>query len=322
MNISELGTSEEKARFNNLALTYGTIFNTTGWAALFGDRTKCYGIYNRGKEVIGGFSAYQEKRLGLSIYRNPPYTPAIGPFMEVTAENPVSVMDTVKEVLTSVAGFMESQPYAVISCSLNCGIRDVQPFIWKKFKVTPYFTYIIDLANTVDILWKKMSGERRKNVSKGIKDGLMTRSIDDLGVIKTLVMKSFKRQGKRPYERYLDRIFFDFATKDNSFAFATFAGDVPIASVFCVYDRNSAYYLAGGFDSERKHHGAGAMAMWEAIKFAKNLGLRFFDFEGSMSPQIEKYFRGFGGSLTPYYQINKAKLPLEVILKFYKREFF
>jgi hypothetical protein len=64
------------------------------------------------------------------------------------------------------------------------------------------------------------------------------------------------------------------------------------------------------------------MAMWAAIKFAKDLGLRSFDFEGSISPDIEKYFRGFGGTLTPYYQINKAKLPLEFILKLYKREYF
>ena len=62
--------------------------------------------------------------------------------------------------------------------------------------------------------------------------------------------------------------------------------------------------------------------MWEAIKFAKKLGIKYFDFEGSMVPQIERYFRGFGGKLTPYYRINKAKLPLEILLKFYRRELF
>jgi len=41
-----------------------------------------------------------------------------------------------------------------------------------------------------------------------------------------------------------------------------------------------------------------------------------------MIPQIKKYFRGFGGKLTPYYRINKAKLPIEILLKFFKREVF
>jgi hypothetical protein len=62
--------------------------------------------------------------------------------------------------------------------------------------------------------------------------------------------------------------------------------------------------------------------MWESVKHAKDLGLRYFDFEGSMVPQIETYFRGFGGRLTPYYRINRASLPIEIILKFFKRRLF
>jgi hypothetical protein len=34
-----------------------------------------------------------------------------------------------------------------------------------------------------------------------------------------------------------------------------------------------------------------------------------FDFEGSMHEQIEKFYRGFGGELVPYYSIYKANLP-------------
>lgn len=62
--------------------------------------------------------------------------------------------------------------------------------------------------------------------------------------------------------------------------------------------------------------------MLRITKHAKNLGLKYFDFERSMIPQIERYFRGFGGQLTPYYRINKAKLPFEILLKFFKRESF
>ena len=44
-------------------------------------------------------------------------------------------------------------------------------------------------------------------------------------------------------------------------------------------------------DSKNKHHGAGALSMWGAIKCAKDLGIKYFDFEGSMVAQIERYFR-------------------------------
>ena len=167
-----------------------------------------------------------------------------------------------------------------------------------------------------------MSEERRRNVRKAIKDGLIVKQVDDFGIVKFLILKTFSRQKMTVSENHLDKIFLEFAAKENSFAFVTFAKEKPIAATFCIYDKDTAYYLLGGYDYETKHHGAGASAMWEAIKYTKKLGLKYFDFEGSMVPQIERYFRGFGGQLTPYYRINKAKLPLEILLKFFKRELF
>ena len=54
--------------------------------------------------------------------------------------------------------------------------------------------------------------------------------------------------------------------------------------------------------------------MWEAIKFTKEeLGLNQFDFEGSMVPPIELFFRKFGGKLTPYYTVSLTKLSVKLL---------
>ena len=57
--------------------------------------------------------------------------------------------------------------------------------------------------------------------------------------------------------------------------------------------------------------------MWKAIKFSKEeLGLAEFDFEGSMVPQIEQFFRKFGGILTPYYSVVWEKpFPISVRMR-------
>jgi hypothetical protein len=321
MKIARLDENDVEA-FDKLALNHGTIFNTSDWIKLFNKGISRHGIYNKGNELIGGFITYQEKKFGLSFYRNPPYTPEVGPFLRIDASNPVSVMDLWKETLTLTSNYLDKLPYSVISLSLNKNVLDMQPFIWDKFKVIPGYTYIIDLSMSLDEILKRMSNERRKNINKGLKDGLLVKEINNYEVIKSLAIQTFSRQDMEVNESYLNRILFKFANRINSFAFGTFANDKPIACTFCVYDKNSAYYLIGGYDNENKHHGAGALSMWEAIKYSKKIGLRAFDFEGSMVPQIERYFRGFGGQLTPYYRINKAKLPLEILLKFYKREMF
>ena len=321
MKILEIAQDQE-AGFEELAMSYGTVFNTVAWTRLFGDSIRRYGIYNRGGELVGGFVVYRERKFGLSVYRDPPFTQAIGPFLRVDAENPVSVLSMWKRVLSLMADFLEKLPYSIVSISLNRDIADMQPFIWRKFKVVPSFTYLLDLSASLDDIVKGMSGERRKNISKGLKDGLVVKQTTDMKEIKALAMMTFGRQGRQIDERSLDRILFEYAGSDNSFAFSTFNGSNPIACSFCLRDRNAAYYLIGGYNEGEKHHGAGAMAMLEAIKHAKNAGLRYFDFEGSMIPEVEIYFRGFGGRLATVYRINKAKLPLEIMLKFFKRELF
>lgn len=321
MRIEKL-TEKDKNNYKEIAISEGDIFNRLSWLKMFNDKVQIYGVYDKGNNLIGGFHLYKQKKLGLTIYRNPPFTPNIGLFFKIEAKNPAVVMNKWKEILSLMAGFFENLPYSVIFISLNKNIVDTQPFIWRKFKVIPGYTYVIDLKKSIEEIKKEMSVVKRNDINKALRDGLIAKHYDNLEIVKSLVLKTFLRQNKKTNQYYLNKVLFEFANKDNSFSFVSFQNNKPIAVVFCVYDKSTAYYLLGGYDSKNSHHGAGALAMREAIKFAKKLGIKYFDFEGSMLPQIERYFRGFGGKLTPYYRINKAKLPLEILLKFYKRELF
>lgn len=320
MNIKELSPKDVEA-FKELSMTYGTIFNSLNWLSIFGNKVTIYGIYNRGNNLVGGFTAYKERQFGLSIYRNPPFTPSIGPFIKIDNVKPVSIMHCWKDVLACLAEFLSNR-YSIITISLDRNISDMQPFIWKKFKVVPGYTYLIPLGSSLDKIWNNLSNERRKNINKARNDGLYVNKTTNYEIIKTLYSKTFLRQDKKINELYVNKILFDFANNQNSFAFVTYRDKDPIACSFCIHDRYTAYYLIGGYDTEKKHHGAGTLSMWEAIKYAQGLGLGYFDFEGSMVPQIERYFREFGGHLIPYFTINKARLPIEILLKFFKRELF
>lgn len=321
MRIREL-KDEEKPAFNALARSCGTVFNTVEWTDMFnGAITRC-GLFNDGGELIGGFNMYRQSRFGLSVYRDPPYTPMIGPFLRVDASNPVAVMSLWKDAVGLMADWIDRLPCSLVSLSMNGNLVDMQPFIWKKFKVVPAYTYVLDLARSVEEIRKRMSGERRKNILKAEKDGVSIKAIADYEEVASLARKTFARQNLQIENGPLHNLLFTFAGRANSYAFAALRDGRPVACSFVVHDDRTAYYLVGGYDEGMKHHGAGALAMWEAVKHAKNLGLERFDFEGSMIPAIERYFRGFGGELRPYFRINKARLPLELILKFYRRELF
>ncbi|MBI5055597.1 MAG: GNAT family N-acetyltransferase [Nitrospirae bacterium] len=313
---------QDRADYNNLALSCGTIFNSLEWADIFADKVTPYGIYTDNDRLIGGFILYKENRFGLSIYRDPLYTPAIGPFLKMDAQNPATIMNTWKEALTLMADFIDKVSCSMVSCALNLNVTDTQPFIWKKFKVVPAYTYLIDLAQPVDELWKRLSKVRKNELKKTESDGIVVQRTDDFRCIKDLILKTFSRQNRAIEEYYLDRILFDFSKENNSYAFIAYRGDLPVAGTLCVYSNGTAHALAGGYDHENRHRGATASVDWACIKHAHEMGLKCFDLEGSMAPQIERYFRGFGGQLTPYYRINKASLPLEFLLKLYRRDLF
>lgn len=321
MDIKEI-TDKNKEDYEKVAINKGTIFNRISWLKMFGNSLKVYGIYDKGERLIGGFHIFNQKRFGLTLYRNPPFTPMIGPFVQIEAENPAVIMDRWKEILSSIANFFEKLNYSIISVSLNKEVLDAQPFIWKKYKVVPGYTYVIDLNRPTEEIKKSMHTRSRNSIQKALSDGLIVKYNTDFNLVKSLVVKTFSRQDKKVNHYFLDKILFEFAKENNSYSFVTFMEDKPIAVAFCVYDKATSYYLLGGYDSKNRHYGAGTLALWEAINFSKELGLKYFDFEGSMVPQIERYFRSFGGRLVSNYRINKAKMPLEILLKFYKRELF
>ena len=70
---------------------------------------------------------------------------------------------------------------------------------------------------------------------------------------------------------------------------------------------NKAYYVFGGVKREEKNNSLGPAALFNAILFAKQNDRTVFDFEGSMIPEIERYFRQFGGELVAQYSINGGR---------------
>ncbi len=321
MNIRLLNASELSA-YDELARRHGTLFNRLDWLALFGSQMRPFGIFDEGGRMMGGLSLYQERRWGLKILRRAPFTPTCGPFLAVKSQNPVAVLEERRKALEGMVDLLERENPAICMLPLARDVQDALPFFWRGYKVVPLYTYLLDLAQPLDQIRKNMSPDRRNDVSKATRDGLAVQPTADMAVVRDLVLATFGRQQKFVDRARLEGILFQYAHPDNSFAFVACRAGQPIATCFVIHDSQTAYYLLGGYRAEERHHGAGALTVIAAIQRAQELGLRTFDFEGSVIPPIERFFRGFGGRLTPYFTANKAWGPLEMGLKLIQRKFF
>ncbi len=243
-------------------------------------------------------------------------------FFENKAQNKAKLLSENKKIMILISDFFSNLPYHIFSVCLPSNYIDMQAFFWDEFKTIPNYTYVINLDQMLSDIEVDFSVERKRNIKKAIKDNVEVKLCTDYNIVKSLILNTFNRKSKSIDENMIEKILFQFSDTNNSFAFVSYQNNKPIATTFCVYDKEKVYYLLGGYDNNNKHQGAGALAMFNAIKHSKELGIEKFDFEGSMLPEVEKYFRGFGGDLTPYYSINRAKMPIELALKFVNRSLY
>ncbi|MFN7910957.1 MAG: GNAT family N-acetyltransferase [Bacteroidota bacterium] len=320
MKLARLNISDEK--YTILAKRYGSVFNSIEWLRLFGKNLVLIGIYNANNELIGAFFYSSSVKLGLKYALTPSYTPSIGFVIVNPAQNKSNAITFEKEVHEAISDYFLLNKYALVSIAFPVSVNDTQVYFWKKFKVIPNYTYQLSLHQDPNAIFDQFTSERRKSIKKAEKDQLKIERCFDNNIVFDLICKTFERKQKTINQTFVKKILFEFANDTNSFSFVAYDKSTPIATTFIIYDQNVAYYLFGGYNTQLKHHGAGPSCMWQSILHAKQLGLSIFDFEGSMLPEVEKYFREFGGEIKPYYTVHRGLFPIEVALKLKMRNKF
>ena len=308
--------------YDHFIQKHGRVFAQREWLGILAGETTLLGLFDGGQRLIGACPIQQTKKMGLSVIMRQAYTPFLGPFVTDDVKQSARGHETTRFFLNEICNTLKKIKPAICCLPLDISITDGLPFRWHNFKVIPVWTYLIDLSLTVKEIQARFSSTRRRNIRAAERDGIEILETDCLEIVERLATTTFERQKKKLPTGILKKILFEFAAKENSFAFVGYRDGQPISTVFCVYDNQTAYYLVGGYDEKNAHHGAGAACMHAAIIKSKSLGLKTFDFEGSSIPAIETYFRGFGGQQTPYLTVNQAWLPIELMLKIKKREIF
>jgi lipid II:glycine glycyltransferase (peptidoglycan interpeptide bridge formation enzyme) len=305
-----------------LASKLGSVFNQTAWLSIYDNKLTVLGIYNQNNELIGAFNIHTGQKFFLTYAMVPPFSPSNGLFLVNPALSQNGKITFEKSVHEAIQKYLKDSKFLLVLSSFPTSINDMQVYFWNQYKVIPNYTYQIDLNQSEQALFECLSSEKRKSIRKAIKDELVIEMCNNNQVVFDLISKTFKRKDKSVNDALIQKILFGFAQSHNSFAFVAFQNAKPIACTFVIYYGTTSYYLFGGYDDQLKHHGAGPVCMWQSMLHAKSLGIKTFDFEGSMLQEVERYFREFGGQLVSYFTIQKAWLPLEWLLKFKMRNRF
>jgi hypothetical protein len=181
-------------------------------------------------------------------------------------------------------------------------------FYWGGYTQTTRYTYVLNnLKDTAGIL-TNMSRSTRRNIKKAEESVTVRRGVtaDDFLRIQSL---TFQRQNQRntQSDATLRRLIDTARKRRQGEVFGGYGSDGKLHAVaFVVWQNRSAYYIAGGGDPELRSSGAHSLVLWEAVKYVSRY-TDTFDFEGSMMPGVERFFREFGTVQKPYFTISRGK---------------
>ncbi len=149
----------------------------------------------------------------------------------------------------------------------------------------PYGSYIIDLSQPEEILWRNIDRITRQNINTAIKKGVSIRNgIEHIDAAYKLVADTFRRS-KLPFMSYDSfQRFLSGLGENGKIMIADYQGIAQSYVVFA-YSDYCAYAIYAG-NIANQHQGANKLLYWEAIRFFKKLGIQRYDFVGArISPE-------------------------------------
>lgn len=193
------------------------------------------------------------------------------------------------------------------------------------FNRSEFFTTLLDLTQSGEQIYLGMRKEFiRKQIEKGIRDGIKVVQSDNFDAFYELNNQLSKMKGIAFNEK-MDIL------REGKLFLAFRGNDILAGTLFLEDSENIRLWFTAStrFDegAKKKLIGeASRLIIWEAIKYAKAKGIRWFDTGGiSIDPNDkEKYSitlfkQGFGGAVSKIYYYDKYYSRLFKLLKYLKQ---
>lgn len=264
-------------------------------------------VYDEKKAIIGVLVYQIKKKWGLTVLSEPILSPFCGVWVKkLDFKKRHELYHYEKKILEEL--IKQLPPFHFAHFRFSTALTDWQPFYWAGFKQTTRYTYQLNLTQS-DNLFTQFSQNTQRNIRKAQKYFTISTS-DDLEKFLEISNLTFERKNAKspiPHSIWQKA---DSFLKTNNLKTVYFAQNTEggiEAAIYIVFDKKTAYYLAGGATEIGRKQVAMYFLLHKAIEDAQKRGLTVFDFEGSMLRGVESFFRGFNGNLTPYFSVWKYK---------------
>jgi len=271
-------------------------------------------------KLFGAFQVSTIRLKGVKTLAQPYLHPHCGLFTLPMPGAMHAVNSRRKKVMRAVANYLSTRSERIFSLPFSPEWVDVQPLQWAGFTAHVKYTYQLDLQQSGEIA-ANYSTEVRSDVRKAIALGATLSHEASTDAVFACLNENAAKQGFEITQSSVEQLMAAIA-KGHGQLFAVHLEKRLVAVALTLADQNTMYYIMGAAQREAGVRGALSFALSEAIAESQNQGRATFDFEGSMIPGVENFFRGFGGNLRPYIHATKASFLLRMGLRLFGRRDF
>jgi hypothetical protein len=240
------------------------------------------------------------------MMRNPRLTPYIGPHVFFPPDIKASKRDSYEyEVMEQL---LDALPDAdVWRLSLTPGIKQAGLFRRAGLKLEVQQTFLCELDESEQEIFQHFREPLRRNLRASEKELIITEEPAAVAMLYGFqkVTLDEKRVVQAYTETHLQALLDACIANNSGTIWVAREGRQVQAIIWNVWDAEKSYYFMGGKNPATDNSKAMSALLWHCIKEAKRRGNKVFDFEGSMDPGVERFFRSFGARRELYLVLKR-----------------
>lgn len=299
--------------WDQFALTspQGTVYDRCFFHNVHGFPVRYWAV-SKGSEIIAGVAAIEQNGglhpLFFQDYAGILYRPFLG------YKNSTRI-HLIYEATCFIADFLFTH-YESVFLYNHWGVGDIRPFQWVNYNmpeqggydISVRYTVLMNLSETKDpSLWRTL---RRRDLMKASSSNIVIKPINDVASLDRLQAMTFDRQSRDRFSEQMKNLpkFVEALERHRvGQVFIAYSDGEAVAGALFSYDRNRAYFMAGGMHSEATKLGASTRLMADCFQYFHSAGLREIDLVGANSPRRSHFKLGFGGVLQPLFQVTSFR---------------
>ena len=224
------------------------------------------------------------------------YTPR-GPLLKEPAPAEI-FLEKIKEISQKENSIFWQVDLLNISIFKNVSFKKIPDF-------QPSKTIILDLTKSEEEILDKMHPKTRYNIRLAEKRGVrvkISQNQNEIEIFLKLLEKTAQRDKFKIYPFYYYRKLLQLDKDFVKLFLAEYQGKI-IAGNLMIFFADTITYLHGASDNQYRNMMAPYLLHWTAIKEARRLCLKYYDFWGideKKWPGVTRFKKGFGGKIIEY----------------------